>query len=76
MIILCKYNSVIVILCAYIEVTDWVTGSTQNVSLPIDQFLAKIASKTIVPPKEMLLLFSIGTFLTNYDVTCRKLNMF
>ena len=23
----------------------------------------------------MLLSFSIGTFLTNYDVTCRKLNM-
>ena len=26
-----------------------------------------------VPPKEMLLLFSIGTFLTNYDVISRKL---
>ena len=27
-----------------------------------------------VPPKEMLLLFSIGIFLTNYDDICRKLN--
>ena len=27
----------------------------------------------IVPPKEMLLSFSIGTFLTNYDITDRKL---
>ena len=27
----------------------------------------------IVPPKEMLLLFSIGTFLTNYDVTIRNI---
>ena len=34
---------------------------------------AKRAIKIIVPPKENLLSFSIGTFLTNYDVTCRKL---
>ena len=34
---------------------------------------AKRAGKMIVPPKEMLLSFSIGTFLTYYDVTCRKL---
>ena len=35
-------------------------------------FCANRASKTIVPPKEMLLSFSIETFLTNYDVTNRK----
>ena len=34
---------------------------------------AKRASKLIVLPKEMLLSFSIGIFLTNYNVTCRKL---
>ena len=27
-----------------------------------------------IPPKEMLLSFSIETFLTNYDVMCGKLN--
>ena len=32
----------------------------------------KRASKMIAPPKEMLLSFSIGTFLTNSDVTIRK----
>ena len=36
----------------------------------------KRASKMIVPPKEMLLSFSIGTFLTNYDVTIRTSRMF
>ena len=30
------------------------------------------SSCIIVPPKEMLLSFSIGTFLANYDVTNRK----
>ena len=34
---------------------------------------AKRASKIIVQPMEMLLSLSIGTFLTNYDVTDRKL---
>ena len=28
----------------------------------------------IVPPKEMLLSFSIGTFLTNYDIKNRTLD--
>ena len=37
-------------------------------------FCAKRASKLIVLPKEMLVLFSIGTFLTNYDVKDRKLH--
>ena len=32
----------------------------------------KIFSSYIVPPKEMLLSISIGTFLTNYDVTWRS----
>ena len=32
----------------------------------------KRASEMIVPSKEMLLSFSIGTFLTNYDITIRK----
>ena len=36
-------------------------------------FCAKKARKIIVPPKEMLLLFAIGTFLTKYDVKKRKL---
>ena len=31
-----------------------------------------ITPNYIVPPKEMLLLLSIGTFLTNYDITSRK----
>ena len=35
-------------------------------------FCAKRASKIIDPPKEILLSFSIGTFLTNYDITCKK----
>ena len=39
---------------------------------PKELFCGKRASKMIVPPKEMLLSFSIGTFLTNYDVTIRK----
>ena len=34
---------------------------------------AKGASKIIVPLKEILSLFSIGTFLTNYDNISRKL---
>ena len=38
-------------------------------------FCTKRASKIIVPPKEMLLSFSIGTFLSNYDVTNRKHKM-
>ena len=36
-------------------------------------FCAKSASKFIVPPTELKLLFSIGTFLTNYDVINRQL---
>ena len=36
-------------------------------------FCAKRASKIIVLPKEMWLSFSIGTFLTNYDVINWKL---
>ena len=36
-------------------------------------FCAKRASKIIVPPKEMQLSVSIGTFLTLHDVTFRKL---
>ena len=36
-------------------------------------FCVKRTSKIIIPPKEMLLSFSIGTFLTNYYVTNRKL---
>ena len=43
---------------------------------PNIKFCAKRASKIIVRPKEMLLLFSIRTFLTNYDVTSRKLRRF
>ena len=35
----------------------------------------KRASKIIVPPKEMLLSFSIGTFLTSSDVTYKKLQL-
>ena len=38
-----------------------------------EDLCAKRASKMIVPPKIMLLSFSIGTFLPNYDVTNRKL---
>ena len=38
-------------------------------------FCAKRASKILVPPEEMLHLFSIGTFLTNYDVTNREHKM-
>ena len=49
--------------------TDCVEGSTQNFFWPQSYFCAKRASKIIVPSKEMLLSFSIGTFLTNYDVT-------
>ena len=37
------------------------------------KFCAKRATEIIVPPKEMLLSFSSGTFLTNYDVIIRKL---
>ena len=33
---------------------------------------SKRTSKIIVPPKEMLISFSIGTFLNIYDVTDRK----
>ena len=41
------------------------------------QIFAKRASKIIVRPQEILLLsFSIGTFLTNYDVICRKVKHF
>ena len=54
--------------------TDWVGRSTQNVSLLKD--VLKRVSKIIVPPKEMLLSFSIGTFLTKYDVINRKFNTF
>ena len=36
--------------------------------------MRKDRKNTTVLPKEMLLSFSIGTFLTNYDVTCSKLN--
>ena len=36
-------------------------------------FCAKRVSKIIAPPIEIVLLFSIGTFLTNYDITDRKL---
>ena len=32
----------------------------------------KSVSKVTVPPKEMLLSFPIGTFLTDYDITNRK----
>ena len=39
---------------------------------PKSMFCAKRANKIIVPPQEMLLSFSIGTFSTNYDVTSRK----
>ena len=52
---------------------DFVEGLTQNVFLPKSNFCEKRASKIIVMPKEMLLLFSIETFLTNYYVTNRKL---
>ena len=40
---------------------------------PKMQFYAKSASKITVPPKELQLFVSIGTFLTNYDVINRKL---
>ena len=40
-----------------------------------DCFCAKRASKSIVPPKDMLLLLSIGTFLNNDDVISRKLKL-
>ena len=50
---------------AFFEVTDCVEGSTQNVFWSITYLCAKRASKIIVPP--------IGTFLTNYGVTNRKL---
>ena len=39
---------------------------------PQKMVCGKRASKMTVRPKEMLLSFSIGTFLTNYDVTIRK----
>ena len=49
-------------------------GSTQNVFFPHKKMVCgKRASKMIVPPKKMLLSLSIGTFLTNYDVTNRML---
>ena len=38
------------------------------------KFFAKRASKIIVPPQERLLFFSIGTFLTNYDVVTENFN--
>ena len=38
----------------------------------VNKVCGKRASKMKVPPKEMLLPFSIGTFLTNYDVTIRN----
>ena len=46
--------------------TDCVEVSTQNVFWPQTYFCAKRASK-------MLLSFSIGTFLTNYDDVNRNL---
>ena len=42
---------------------------------PKMNFCAKRVSKIIVLPEEMLLSFSIRTFLSNYDVTFRKLQM-
>ena len=54
------------------EVTDLIKGSNQNVSLPKDKVLRKESENIIVPPKEMLLLFSIGIILTNYVVKDRK----
>ena len=47
-------------------------SNDQNDNFPKDVFWAKRASKIIVLPKEILSSFSIGTFLTNYDVTNRK----
>ena len=48
--------------------------SKNNVYLCPKMYLCtKRLRKIIVPPMEMLLSFSIGTFLTNYDVINRKL---
>ena len=44
-----------------------------QVSFPKDVSLTERTSKMIVPPKEFYLSVSIGTFLTNYDLTYRKL---
>ena len=52
-------KNLLFVLWSFFKVTDWVRGLTQNVSL----------CKITVPSKEMLLSFSLVTFLTNYDVT-------
>ena len=51
--------------------THFILLNRLKMYLPND-FCAKRASEVIVELKEMLLSFSIGTFLTNYDVTNRK----
>ena len=54
----------------------WLTGSEDRLKMYLwakINFCAKRASKIIVLSKEMLLSFSTGTFLTNYDVINRKL---
>ena len=55
----------------------WLTGLEDQLKMylcPKIKSCTKRASKIIVQPQEMLLLFSIGTFLTNYDVIRRNLN--
>ena len=60
--------------CSFISYTKNYPNGVLLCICPKMYFCAKREreSKIIVPPKEMLLLFSIGTFLTNYDVTNRK----
>ena len=58
----------------YLFGSDWL-GRRINSKCIFAQRLsfAQRASKIIVQPQETLLSFSIGTFLLNYDVFCRKL---
>ena len=52
---------------AFFYVTDHVKVLNQKCICPKKFFCTERGSKIIVLPKEMLVLFSFGTFLTNYD---------
>ena len=56
----------------FYKMTDCADGSTQNYFSPTKMVSATRVCKFKAPPKEMSLSFSIGAFLTNYDVTNRK----
>ena len=59
-------------LYAFLYNVDCAEGSTQNDFFPTKMVSATRVCKFKAPPKEMSLSFSIGAFLTNYDVTNRK----